>query len=321
MGGISMTEKPRDWSEKDLRRMIIDQRRFLWRDDTIDRIALSSNLKQGMTAVDAGCGLGYLGWTFWRHFGEGGTYIGVDCSEKLLGEALGLAEEWGAGGITRFLCGAACSLPLPDGCSDLTMCQTLLMHLSAPEEALAEMVRVTKPGGAVLCLEPDNITAMISIPYGSARERSIEEHLARAREQLFWAEGMKRLGKGDWAIGRRIPWMMAEAGLVRIQACPNDQVSFVQPPYETEVQKHRLDLIRKGSEEMDPEAERRHWRDYRKCYLAGGGSRSSFYRMKRKSEAEREPHDRLLQEQIGSGTFFQGQGPATFFCFTGFVPG
>ncbi len=46
-----MTER-RDWSEKDLRKMIVDQRLFMWREDTIERIALSLKLGQGTTVTD-----------------------------------------------------------------------------------------------------------------------------------------------------------------------------------------------------------------------------------------------------------------------------
>ena len=315
-----MTDKPRDWSEKDLRRMIIDQRRFLWRPDTIDRIALSLNLKRGMTAVDAGCGLGYLGWTFWRHFGEGGTYIGLDCSEKLLVEAIGLAEEWGEGGTVRFARASACSLPLPDGCSDLTMCQTLLMHLPEPEEALAEMVRITKPGGAVMCMEPDNVSARLAIPYSSVPDRSVEDHLYWARINLIFADGARKLGRGDSGIGKKVPRMMAMAGLTGIDVRVNDTAFFVQPPYETEQQRYGLEKLREGLEEKDEENERRSWRESRECFLAGGGSRSAFYRMKTRAEAERDSGNRMILEQMASGTYFHGQSHSSFFCITGFVP-
>lgn len=315
-----MTDKPRDWSEKDLRRMIIDQRRFLWRPDTIDRIALSLNLKQGMTAVDAGCGLGYLGWTFWRHFGRGGTYIGLDCSGKLLAEALGLAEEWSEGGAARFACASACSLPLPDGYSDLTMCQTLLMHLSDPEEALAEMVRVTRPGGAVMCMEPDNVSAGLAIPYSSVPGRSVEDQLYWAGINLIFADGARKLGRGDSGIGKRVPRMMARAGLTGIDVRANDTALFLQPPYETEQQRYRLEKLREGLEEKDEENERRRWDESRECFIAGGGSRSAFYRMKTRWMAERDSRTHMILEQIASGSYFHGQSPASFYCITGFVP-
>ena len=140
-----MTSKKRDWSEKDLKKHIVDQRKYLWRESTIERIASWLNLRSSITAVDIGCGLGYLGWTFWKLFGSGSTYIGVDCSTQLLREAQETQTEWSEGGSACFVSASAYSIPLPEGSTDWAMCQTLLMHLEFPVDALKEMNRITKP--------------------------------------------------------------------------------------------------------------------------------------------------------------------------------
>src|SRR4029079_1327620 len=54
--------------------------------------------------------------------------------------------------------GEAQRLPFPDSSFDLTTCQTLLIHLPDPGAAIAEMLRVTKPGGLVAVAEPNNLT-------------------------------------------------------------------------------------------------------------------------------------------------------------------
>ncbi len=301
--------------------MIVDQRRFIWRADTIERIAHSLKLGQGMTVADIGCGLGYLGWTFREFYGETGTYIGLDCSENLLRDAVELSGEWCNGSSSEFISASAYHVPLPDGYSDVTMCQTLLMHLEHPQDALAEMVRITRPGGAIMCMEPDNISWMLSYPYGSQPDISLEERLYWRRITLTATQGRKRLGKGDAGIGSKVPHMMSKAGLVRIDARANDMARFIQPPYETEAQKYWVNKIREGiEEERDEKNEKRAWKEYRECFLAGGGSRSAFYRMKRLVEAKRDRDSALTLDQIESGTFFRGQGPSAFFCFTGFVP-
>ena len=68
--------KPIDWSKSRWKKMLIEQRKFLWPPETIERYAKWLNLKQGMTAIDVGCGLGFLGYTYRPHFGKGGKYIG-----------------------------------------------------------------------------------------------------------------------------------------------------------------------------------------------------------------------------------------------------
>ncbi|MCK4671416.1 MAG: methyltransferase domain-containing protein [Candidatus Aegiribacteria sp.] len=315
-----MAEKgKRDWSEKDLRKMIVDQRRFLWRDDMIDRISSSLNLKHGITAVDVGCGLGYLGWTFWRHFGKGGTYIGMDCSEKLLTDAREMSEEWLNGGNACFLKGEACDIPRQDASSDLTMCQTLLMHLEKPEAALAEMIRITKPGGAVMCMEPDNLSSSLTVPFSSHPSITLNERMLWFKAWLIWAEGRKRLGKGDWGIGSNIPKMMTDAELVRIDCRCNDKPTFIHPPYETEAQRYWLEKIREELEERDEEEEKLWWTEYKECFIAGGGSLSTYYRIRKLAEEKREINTEIILEQIRSGSFYRGTHPSGFFCFTGFV--
>ena len=47
-------------------------------------------------------------------------------------------------------------LPYPNNCFDITLCHFLLLWVEDPAQVLSEMVRVTRPGGAVLALaEPD----------------------------------------------------------------------------------------------------------------------------------------------------------------------
>lgn len=57
---------------------------------------------------------------------------------------------------SHYLCGDGHRLPYPDDCFDLVFCHFLLLWVSHPAGVLAEMVRVTRPGGAVLAMaEPD----------------------------------------------------------------------------------------------------------------------------------------------------------------------
>ena len=94
-----------DWSKDEHRKHIIEERKFLWREDSIELYAKWIGLKAGMTGVDVGCGLGYLGWTFWKYFGNGGKYIGIDISEKLILEAKEISNDWIKRSSVEFLVG------------------------------------------------------------------------------------------------------------------------------------------------------------------------------------------------------------------------
>jgi SAM-dependent methyltransferase len=311
----------RDWSEEDLRKHLVDARKYLWRESTIRRIAEGTGLEEGMTAVDAGCGLGYLGWTFRPYYGSGGRYIGIDCSINLLNEAKELSSEWSEGSRALFLRGSVYDLPLPDSSSDLTMCQTLLMHLEHPEKALEEMIRVTRPGGAVMCMEPDNDSAMLTVPWSSAPEPSDSELLKSFRMNLIWSRGRKKLGRGDWGIGQKIPKMMSDLGLRKVEVIHNDMPCFMNPPYETEFQRFRMMEFREKLEK-DEEEERRQRvlqeKEWKECYLAGGGSLTTFYRSRRESRKRWEELKPILREQIGKGTYFHGLAGSHFYCVFGF---
>jgi len=310
----------RDWSEKDLRKVIVDQRKFLWRESTIDRIVSWLNLSGVITAVDIGCGLGYLGWTFWRHFGENGRYSGMDCSEKLLKDAKLKSTEWSSGGKAEFLNGSAYAIPLPDECSDWVMCQTLLMHLEFPRKAMDEMLRILKPGGVIMCMEPDNISSSMSIPFSALDPMTVVEKLWTFRMQLIWAEGRKKLGRGDWGIGAKVPKMMADSGLTGIDVLYNDSPRFIQPPYETESQKCSISQIRDGILDRDEDSEKLYWKEYKECYMAGGGSLSSFYRFRKFCRDRQKRLEKQVMKLIDEGTYYGGVSGSHFYCIRGFKP-
>jgi len=314
-------QNSKDWSENHLKKLIVEQRKHLWRDDTIEMYSKWLNLTQGMTVVDVGCGLGYLGWTYWKYFGQGGRYFGLDQSSRLLEEASKLSEDWSRGGIASFQEGDAYQLPYPDNFSDWTMCQTLLMHLEFPEKALAEMVRVTRPGGLIMCNEPDNVSASLKTFFADGISYSDDYAVQHHRILLTWARGRKKLGFGDYSIAVKIPWMMHNLGLVEIDSRCNDSCNFIQPPYETPFQKYQLELatrnMRKKQDTGGTEDRKRGKKEFKEFYLAGGGSLSSYYRFMKKADRVSEEYEQALNGSIESGEMRRSWGGSSFFCIKG----
>jgi ubiquinone/menaquinone biosynthesis C-methylase UbiE len=111
---MDQQRKPIDWSEEYWKDKLIGPRKYVWRGDTIDKLAAWMDLRAGITMVDVGCGLGYLGYTFWPWYGQGGQYIGIDKSQKLLADARKTADEWAQGGEATFIRGDVYQLP-PSG--------------------------------------------------------------------------------------------------------------------------------------------------------------------------------------------------------------
>jgi len=277
---MSQDKKKVDWSEGCWKDMLIDQRKYMWLNDTVAKLALWLDLKPGMTAVDVGCGLGNLGYTYWPYFGEGGHYFGVDESPELIRDATEAAKEWATGGESKFVNGNAYKLPFPDDFADWVMCQTLLMHLEKPELALAEMVRVAKPGGLIMCNEPDNLSTMLAKHYWSIPELDIEEELLIRRVYLIANKGHIKLGRGDQNIGSKVPAMMKDLGLREIEARMNDKVQFLYPPYEGPLQQNLLHMIKKRVLDQS-----KFWMEHtREEFLAGGGNSDEYERFREISD-------------------------------------
>jgi SAM-dependent methyltransferase len=302
-----------DWSEECWKEMLVYQRRYAWFDDTLDKFAAWLGLKPGMTAVDVGCGLGYLGYTYWPYFGKGGHYFGVDVSPKLLRDAAKAAKEWAVNGDACFTEGDVYRLPFPDNFADLVMCQALLMHLEKPELALAEMARVAIPGGLIMCKEPDNLSPMLAKRHWSLPELDIEDQLLLAKVAIICNKGRIKLGQGDNSIGTRVPRMMNELGLKDIGIRLNDRVFYLEPPYEDPLQKHSLESVKK---ELLDEKRRKIFMDRgKKEFLAGGGNPEEFDRYRKINDRVMS----ILRQQIEDGQYF-ACGSTDFYIIKGRRP-
>ncbi len=265
-----------DWSTPCWKEMLVYQRKAIWHKDTLDRMAAWLGFKPGITLADVGCGLGYLGYTYWPYFGQGGRYYGVDASPALILDAANAAKGWATGGEFQFAAGDAYRLPLPEGLADVTTCQTLLIHLDEPERALAEMVRVTKPGGLIVCHEPDNVSRRVGGLYSSLPQLDIEDHLLVAKVSLICNKGRIALGLGDNSFGGKVPHLMKRLDLTDIQIRNNDKVAFLEPPYENPNQAILLEKIKKQF--FDTERQEVMRNRERKEFLARGGDLKEYER-------------------------------------------
>ena len=102
-----------------------------------------------MVVGDLGCGEGYLTVETARWASR---VIAVDHSAAVLREAKSLAKRRGVDNIV-WRRGDLEALPLDDRSVDLSLLSQALHHAEHPDRALAEAVRVTRPGGRVLILD------------------------------------------------------------------------------------------------------------------------------------------------------------------------
>ena len=93
-------------------------------------------------ALDAGCGTGALAYALAGRVAE---VVGVDSSPALLEVARRDAPP-----NCSFLEGDVTALPFAYGEFDLSGCVRVLHHVRRPELVVAELARVTRPGGRIL---------------------------------------------------------------------------------------------------------------------------------------------------------------------------
>src|SRR6185369_17818375 len=105
----------------------------------------------GEVILEVGCGSGVLARWFARQTDGANRILGVDISRYLLREAAALARKEGLAEAIAFQEGNAEALPFPDNSVDVAVACTVLEEGDA-DRMLAEMVRVTRPGGRVAVL-------------------------------------------------------------------------------------------------------------------------------------------------------------------------
>ncbi len=104
--------------------------------------------------LDAGCGTGE-GTVRLAALLPEAELLGVDVLEPHLVRARMRAEAAGLDGRTRFEQRSVLDLGLPAATFDLVACRHVLQATPHPERAVAELVRVTRPGGVVHLIAED----------------------------------------------------------------------------------------------------------------------------------------------------------------------
>ena len=117
---------------------------YILKDELIAQAISQLSPAPGQRVLDLGCGRGILLDRLAASFRTQG--YGVDVSR---GTLKGLRSESVAS--HRIACSEGENLPFRDSSFDLAFSLDVLEHVESPARVLAEMLRVLKPGGVVLC--------------------------------------------------------------------------------------------------------------------------------------------------------------------------
>jgi demethylmenaquinone methyltransferase/2-methoxy-6-polyprenyl-1,4-benzoquinol methylase len=109
-----------------------------------------AQLRPGGRAIDIATGTGKVAADLHRRVQPGGEVLGVDISPGMIGIARRRFD--GRAGLT-FVVGDALALPAPDASFDAATIAFGMRNLPDYRQGFAEMRRVVRPGGRVVCLE------------------------------------------------------------------------------------------------------------------------------------------------------------------------
>ena len=180
---------------------------FLERGNRVPAVAASKpvlldalRLQPGQRVLDAGCGTGADVVDLAHRVGAGGTVVGVDISEALIGEARRrVAQAEGIEATVDLVVGDSQRLDFDDESFDAVRSERMLMHVPDAEAAVGELVRVTRRGGRLAVFDFDWDTMIVDSP-----DRETTRDIVRS-----FSDSMKN----GW-IGRRLPRMFRSRGVV-----------------------------------------------------------------------------------------------------------
>jgi len=118
-------------------------------DDRITSLAIEKLLPPNLVIADVGCGTGSLTFELARFARK---VIGIDQSQEMLRHARKVAQGKEIGNV-EFRPGDALKLPLERRSVDAAFCVMVLHFLPDPGRTIAELCRITRPGGAVIVLD------------------------------------------------------------------------------------------------------------------------------------------------------------------------
>jgi ubiquinone/menaquinone biosynthesis C-methylase UbiE len=162
------------------------------------------DVRIGNSVLDVGCGAGDDAREIARLVGPTGRVVGVDHSEAMVQVAR--EKSRGSGLSVEFQVGDAQHLLFADSSFDRYRTERMLMHVSYPKGVITEAVRVLRSGGRAVAFDFDHDGLFVD---------STQKETTRKIVSHF-SDGLR----SGW-IGRQMPRLFREAGLVDVSVVPH----------------------------------------------------------------------------------------------------
>jgi ubiquinone/menaquinone biosynthesis C-methylase UbiE len=166
------------------------------------------DIQPGQQILDVGTGLGQDALEMAKLVGPTGQVTGLDFSQTMVQEAQKRSHD--ANLPVTFCQGDVHHLAFADNTFDRCRADRTFQHLPNPRQALSEMMRVTKPGGKLLIVDPDHETRVVDTPYPDITQRFLQ----------FRNSGLQQPG-----IAHQLYALFKETGLLDVAVEPVPHVT------------------------------------------------------------------------------------------------
>jgi SAM-dependent methyltransferase len=206
-----------------------------WWDDEFTAFLIETlRPRSGTRILDVGSGAGGAEVRLGRRQISQMTLHGVDLKiDEVIAAARAAASH---NQRARFAAGDALCLPFASGVFDSTFCVAVLQHVADVDTAVCEFARVTRAGGRIVAVEPDNAAryAYASSPNG--------QEAFRLAADLFAAVSSARGDSTDPSIGVKIPGLFERYGIqpLDVRVFPVSYIQFGQLPDDVWTSRRRV---------------------------------------------------------------------------------
>jgi len=190
----------------------LDKRKTIEGEREVKNLTLSLlDLKPGLEVLDVGCGTGDDAREIASLVGSTGRVAGIDPSSLMIAESRKRAESSGL--PVEFMIGDVRRLNFPDGSFDRVRTDRVLIFVPDIEVAIAEIIRILRPGGRVVASELDHELLFLDSRFLELNRRVLAA-FTRSNPQP--------------CLGRQLHRLFAEHGLRNIKSVPR----VIRPPYD-----------------------------------------------------------------------------------------
>jgi SAM-dependent methyltransferase len=232
-------------------------REHWWNDAFTGFLEETLRPRAGKRILDVGCGTGTAEISLSRLRLSQLRLVGVDLVLDRVRQAQKATRGMNAN--VSYAIADACHLPFRPALFDSTYCVAVLQHIREISLALGELARVTKPGGRILVVEPDNAARywFSSLPSGM-------QTFELGRRFFAWLATARGEAPAS-PVGPLLPGMFASTGIepVSVHLFPVSVSRLGVPP--ASVWDARRDAVREAIAKAPDESLRRLGADYLKA--------------------------------------------------------